>query len=139
MAYISKLVRDLVTRRAKGRCEYCQTAQAIVIEMVIDHVVPETAGGQTVIDNLCLACVSCNTYKRDFQEGIDPTTGQTAALYHPRTMSWSEHFDWDADGTQLLGLTPMGRATINRLRMNREALIQARKRWVEAGWHPPTD
>jgi 5-methylcytosine-specific restriction endonuclease McrA len=29
----------------------------------IDHVVPRSAGGQTVADNLALACVSCSLRK----------------------------------------------------------------------------
>ena len=44
MAYISRALRQLVTERAGGLCEYCHTAQAIVIEMKIDHIVPEVAG-----------------------------------------------------------------------------------------------
>lgn len=36
MAYISRALRQLVTARAGGLCEYCHTAQAIVIEMEID-------------------------------------------------------------------------------------------------------
>ena len=71
MAYISRAVRQLVTERASGLCEYCHTAQAIVIEMEIDHSVPEVVGGITEAGNLCLACIPCNTCKRDYQTGID--------------------------------------------------------------------
>jgi hypothetical protein len=39
MAYISNALRQLVAARAKGLCEYCQTAQTIVIEMELDHIV----------------------------------------------------------------------------------------------------
>jgi 5-methylcytosine-specific restriction endonuclease McrA len=61
MAYISRALRQLVTERAGRLCEYCHTAQAIVIEMEIDHIVPEVVGGVTEAGNLCLACISCNT------------------------------------------------------------------------------
>jgi hypothetical protein len=37
----------------------------------------------------------------------------------------------------MIGLTPIGRATIVRLHMNRDAMIESRRRWAEAGWHPP--
>ncbi len=40
MAFISDSQRARITQRANGLCEYCQTAQAIVIEMEIDHIVP---------------------------------------------------------------------------------------------------
>jgi hypothetical protein len=37
-----------------------------------------------------------------------------------------------------MGLTPTGRATIVTLQMNNPAIVRARRRWVSAGWHPPT-
>lgn len=37
--------------------EACQTQQVIVVSMEIDHIVPESAGGETTLANLCLACV----------------------------------------------------------------------------------
>ncbi len=83
MTYVPKATREAVTRRASGRCEYCQTPQAIVVEMVIDQIVPEIAGGETTPDNLCLACISCNLYKRDFQLGIDPETNSEVILFNP--------------------------------------------------------
>lgn len=39
----------------------------------------------------------------------------------------------------MLGLTAIGRATISRLRLNRADAVDARRHWVEAGWHPPRD
>ena len=75
MAYIVPSLRQEVIERAHGRCEYCLTSRAIVVEMEIDHVVPESAGGPTVTDNLCLTCVGCNGFKLAFQ-----TTGRVAVL-----------------------------------------------------------
>jgi hypothetical protein len=46
MAYVSRVLRQLVAERAQGLCEYCQTAQTIVIEMEIDHIVPEVVGAR---------------------------------------------------------------------------------------------
>ena len=54
MAYISQALRQLVIERASGLCEYCHTAQAIVIEMEIDHIVPEAAGGVTEASRLAI-------------------------------------------------------------------------------------
>lgn len=137
MAYISEALRAQIVERAKGRCEYCQTQQAIVIAMEIDHIVPEVAGGITESDNLCLACIHCNSRKRDFKNGLDPESGEFAPRFNPRTQNWSEHFLWDAGGTLIVGRTPTGRATIERLKMNRDLVVRARERWVRAGWHPP--
>lgn len=137
MAYISRSLREQVTQRARGLCEYCQTSQAIVVEMEIDHIVPLSTGGATTFENLCLACVSCNSYKRNHIVGIDPESGQEVPLFNPRTQLWGEHFIWQADATVIAGSTPTGRATVERLQMNRKIMIQARQKWVQSGWHPP--
>ena len=137
MTYVSDTLREQVTRRARGLCEYCQTAQLIVVSMEVDHVVPRVAGGQTRVDNLCLTCRGCNSFKQDFQTGLDGDSQEEVALFNPRTQSWGDHFRWDEAGTHIIGLTPTGRATISRLRMNRDAVVAARRLWVQAGWHPP--
>ncbi len=137
MAAISRSLRSFVTHRAHGLCEYCHTSQKIVIEMEVDHVVPVSAGGLTTEDNLCLACASCNNYKGAAQSAYDPETGEDAFLFNPRLQNWYEHFQWDAAGTQVIGITPVGRATIERLKINRKIAVEVRERWVKAGWHPP--
>jgi 5-methylcytosine-specific restriction endonuclease McrA len=137
MARLSNDLRRQIIERAGGRCEYCQTPQAIVVEMELDHVIPQSAGGTTDLDNLCLACVGCNGFKLAFQEAEDPETEQLAPLFNPRRQRWADHFAWSDDNTQIIGLTPTGRATVMRLRLNRERLVQARRLWVQIGWHPP--
>ena len=37
----------------------------------------------------------------------------------------------------IIGLTAIGRATVETLKMNNEFIVPARRHWVEAGWHPP--
>jgi len=137
VAYIAQTLRREVTERARGRCEYCLTAQAVVVEMEIDHVIPEATGGPTNAGNLCLTCVGCNGFKLAFQTGIDPETGEHVLLFNPRAERWEDHFGWSEDGTLVLGLTPVGRATVARLRVNRQRMVEARRLWVQAGWHPP--
>lgn len=105
--------------------------------MEIDHIIPISAGGSNDSENLCLTCRGCNTYKQDFQTGLDPDTNDEVELFNPRLHKWSTHFQWVEDGTIILGLTASGRATIQRLRMNRPEVVRARQRWVQAGWHPP--
>jgi hypothetical protein len=137
MAYLSEALRQQIIERAHGRCEYCQTQQVVVVSMEIDHIVPESAGGASDLDNLCLACISCNGFKQDFQTGIDPETRAELRLFHPRQDLWSEHFYWSEDRITLLGRSPKGRATIMRLKMNRSAVCESRRLWVSVGWHPP--
>jgi len=139
MARLSKTLRRRVTERAGGYCEYCQAPQNILVELQVDHIVPLSAGGATKPDNLCLTCRHCNEYKSAYQTGIDPEDGSPTSLFHPRLQTWNEHFAWNDDFTRLVGLTPTGRATIERLRMNRPGVVQARILWLRAGWKPPTD
>lgn len=129
-------VRRFVYERANGCCEYCQTSEQNTGQaMQIDHIFPD--GGDEV-DNLCLACWSCNNYKRQVITANDPVTETQVALYNPRTQKWKEHFVWIENSTVIQGLTVNGRATIVRLKMNRPSLLVARQRWVEGGYHPPS-
>ena len=137
MARISDALRQQVTERAQGLCEYCQRAQIIIVTMEIDHIVPQTADGETELGNLCLVCRGCNSFKQDFQNGVDPLTGDVVALFNPRLEQCSAHFEWSENGTTLIGLTVTGRATIERLRMNSDGILASRRLWVQAGWHPP--
>lgn len=105
--------------------------------MEIDHIIPVSLGGQTVLDNLCLACPTCNTHKSDHQTGYDPETHNESRLFKPRIDTWGEHFSWSLDGVYVMGRTPVGRATVERLHMNEPAVVEARRRWTEVGWHPP--
>lgn len=130
-----KKIRNFVYERANGCCEYCKTCEVNTGQtMQVDHIKPFN-GDET--DNLALACWNCNNHKRQAIESIDPDTGENVSLFHPRQQKWSEHFLWVDNNIRLLGQTATGRATISRLKMNRSSIINARKRWVEAGYHPP--
>ena len=37
----------------------------------------------------------------------------------------------------IIGLTAIGRATVETLKTNNVFIVPARRHWVEAGWHPP--
>lgn len=136
MVHISKRLRQQVAERAGGYCEYCKAPQRILIELQIDHIIPISAGGETTLDNLCLTCRHCNEFKSAHQSGVDPKSGAEVPLFHPRRQQWAEHFAWDTGFTRLIGLTPPGRATIDRLRMNRASVVRARLYWLRAGWRP---
>jgi HNH endonuclease len=107
--------------------------------MTYDHIQPVSKNGETIFENVCLACRSCNEFKGDATEATDPLLGETVPLFNPRTQKWSEHFAWSLNGTRVEGLTAVGRATIARLRMNNPVILVARGRWVISGWHPPND
>jgi hypothetical protein len=56
--------------------------------------------------------------------GINPNTGQTVRLFHPRQDHWEEHFRWEE--ARLVGRTAIGRATVQVLSMNAEDLLLIR-------------
>ena len=62
-------LRRLAIQRATDRCEYCSIAQAgQVATFHIDHIIPIVANGETIAENLALACVSCSLKKRIYNE-----------------------------------------------------------------------
>jgi hypothetical protein len=99
--------------------------------------VPRSAGGATTFENLCLSCPSCNRHKASRQTAVDPETQTVAPLFNPQQQIWNDHFNWNTDATEVVGLTPTGRATIAALQMNRPQMIRVRKLWVKLGEHPP--
>jgi HNH endonuclease len=93
----------------------------------IDRIEPIVQGGEDHEENLCLACELCNQYKWTQTEAIDPKTGQTIALFHPRQQTWPEHFAWSFDNVTILGRTGCGRATIEALKLNNALAITVRR------------
>ena len=84
-SYISKALRERVTRQARQRCGYCLTQEAIVgTPMELDHILPEALGGLTEEENLWLACSLCNDSKGDRVAGLDPATGEVVRIFNPR-------------------------------------------------------
>jgi hypothetical protein len=101
--------------------------------------VPRALLGATTSENLAWSCFGCNGLKNVRTTGVDPGTGQTVALFHPRQEKWDSHFAWDADYIRVVGLTATGRATVDALQLNREALLNMRRVLRAAGLHPPSD
>lgn len=100
----------------------------------IDHIVPRIRGGRTESANLAQACPRCNGHKWAFESGTDPDTGTVALLFDPRQQTWTEHFRWSKAGTlEIEGLTPCGRATVERLRMNASDIVGIRRVLAELG------
>ncbi len=66
-------------------------------------------------------------------------------MFNPRQQKWSEHFRWTEDSTEIVGITPTGRATIMRLDFNdtrydeNDSIRNTHQFWREAGWHPPQE
>ena len=142
---IPKSLYEQVRQRAQYRCEYCHYPELLsTAPLSIDHLQPQSLGGTDNLDNLALACRRCNERRYNFTIGIDPDTGKETPLFNPRQQIWAEHFMWTFDGLCIIGKTPTGRATCERLDLNDERrgekfIQKSRQRWVESCLHPPED
>lgn len=137
--YISAELSQRIRASAQNRCGYCLSPQRLVMaRLEIEHIIPLIKGGTNDESNLWLACPLCNGHKSSKVEAGDPKTGEIVPLFNPRTQNWAEHFHWSSDGTQVVGTTSIGRATVSALCLDSDLdAIEVRQYWVEAGWHPP--
>lgn len=130
--------RRIIVDRAQGCCEYCLRQAAFATQSLsVEHIVPIHLGGDNSLENLALACQGCNSHKHTKQQGIDPADGASVPLYHPRKQKWREHFRWSEDYTLIIGISAIGRATVEALRMNRPGLVNLRRVLYALGEHPP--
>ncbi len=126
-----------VADRAAHRCEYCRANEAVFnFPFEVEHIIPPGHGGPDDETNWALSCRACNLRKSDHIHATDPLTQETVALFHPRQHWWHDHFRADADTGEIVGLTPIGRATVVRLQVNCPVQIAARKQWVRLGLFP---
>lgn len=124
----------LVSHRAAHRCEYCHAPEAIFnLPFEVEHIIPLSREGTDVESNLALACRSCNLYKGNHVDAFDELTKSVVRLFDPRQNRWEEHFSLETESGALAGLTAIGRATVECLRMNSPAQREARLQWLLAG------
>jgi hypothetical protein len=119
MNYISQELRKKIHQDAGKRCGYCLGRQEIVLGILeIDHIIPIAEGGTNDEDNLWLACRACNLAKSKQTFAYDPQSGRRVRLFNPRSQNWWEHFCWSESGIEIIGKTPVGRATVVALNLN---------------------
>ena len=130
--------RRPVERRALGPCESCHAPQDIsAYTFHVEHIIPSSRGGLDTHSNAALSCWSCNSAKGNHLTGTDPETGREEPLFHPRQQRWEDHFEHSVDLFHILGRTPIGRATVARLRMNDPRFQpRARELWLRANRWP---
>ena len=122
---VSRNLRRLVAARADYRCEYCRLSEADTsTRHTIDHIIAVKHGGPTEPDNLALACVECNANKGSDIATIDPEGTELVRLFNPRFDNWDEHFV--LNDVMIVGLTPIGRATVRMLQFNEPVQLQRR-------------
>jgi hypothetical protein len=131
-AAISAELRAAVKARAKGRCEYCGTPEvATLFAHEIDHVIAEQHRGATTLENLAYACFHCNRHKGPNIASIDPESGEVTRLFNPRIDRWLDHFR--LQNSEIVALTPVGRATASLLEFNSPQRNEARRALIRVG------
>lgn len=119
-------LQEVVRQRARFRCEYCLLPEALVsTPFQFDHIIAQFHDGPTVAENLAYACFHCNNFKGPNVAGVDPATGEVVRLFHPRRDGHAEHFQWAEE--ILYGRSPVGRATIQTLRLNHPLRLVIRR------------
>ena len=103
----------------------------------VEHIIPVAQMGGSELDNLALACQGCNSHKYTSVEAVDPASGVRVPRYNPRRDAWQQHFVWSDDFSVIIGVTPTGRATVVKLRLNRDGVVNLRAVLSGIGKHPP--
>jgi hypothetical protein len=136
---VSGQLRAVIVERARELCEYCQLSQLFqVATFPVDHIIPLSRGGATELDNLALACPSCNANKWAHIEAVDPESEMVTELFHPRRHLWTDHFRWSPhDPAVLEPITPIGRATAALLELNSTERVAIRRWLIVIRRHPP--
>ena len=118
----------------RTRCEYCRIPPvAIDASLHVDHVIARQHVDQIDEDpeHLAMACDRCNFYKGTNLSTVDPESGEIVPLFNPRQDRWEAHFTFD--GAAIIGLTPIGRATLRLLHMNARNRVELRSWLIEEG------
>jgi hypothetical protein len=103
----------------------------------VEHIVPRAGGGQSLLDNLALACPGCNLKKSDRTELPDPETGLLVPIFNPRLNRWHDHFRWN--NYHIEPVTAVGRATAAALDINHPRRVRIRRAEESFGLFPPND
>lgn len=121
-----RIDRDQLRETYAFRCGYCGTTEASAgAELTVDHFRPRSRHGSDDADNLVYCCHACNEFKGDFWN----PDGERRIL-HPLRDDMTFHMQERQDGTWE-GLTTTGEFHIERLRLNRPALVAQRLRLHE--------
>jgi hypothetical protein len=127
----------LVADRAGHRREYCRAPEAIFnLPFEVEHILPTSRGGPDEPSNLAPSCRACNLFKADQIAAFDAETRAEILLFDPRTEPWEQHFSINQATGEIVGLTPVGRATVAGLPMNRPVQLAARLQWMRLGIFP---
>jgi hypothetical protein len=131
--YISESLRQEIELRAEGKCEYCRIRiEDTYFGGEIDHIISLKHRGETVSENLALACQPCNRNKGSDLGSISETSNNLVRFYNPRIDVWSEHFRVN-ENTEIESLTEIGDVTVFIFGFNETERIDERRGLIELG------
>jgi hypothetical protein len=134
---MNEVLYEFIAGRAGFRCEYCHAPAALFnFPLEVEHVIPSSRARDDSPENLALACRACNVFKGSATRGQAPGTGAEVELFHPRRHRWEDHFQFNPESAELIPVTPIGRATAARLRLNHISQLRARREWMRLGQFP---
>ena len=103
------------------RCGYCGVSETEAgSELTVDHFQPRSQQGADSLANSVYCCIACNIFK-----GAHWSPGNVRRILHPINAPFAPHIEALPDGT-LRGITETGRFHLQRLHLNRPALIAHR-------------
>jgi hypothetical protein len=113
--------RDALRQRFQFRCGYCGVREVDNgAQLTVDHFQPRRRQGVDDASNWVYCCHACNEFKGDYWQPESPRR-----ILHPLRDNLAEHIAAREDGT-LAALTAAGAFHIQRLRLNRAALVAYR-------------
>jgi hypothetical protein len=126
-----------IAERANHCCEYCHAPELVFnFPFEVEHIIPLFRQGTNEESNLALACRSCNLRKGTYISAIDSDSNEEIQFFNPRQNLWSEHFQIEMEVGMVMGITAIGKVTVENLKMNSVAQVAARKLWVRLGLFP---
>lgn len=131
--YISDNLRDEVETRANNLCEYCLIPiSETYFGGEIDHIISLKHDGETVSENLALACQPCNRNKGSDLGSNSRSTNTLTRFYNPRIDTWTEHFEVD-ENSEIIPLTDIGEVTERIFKFNDFERVLERQGLIELG------
>lgn len=107
------------------RCGYCGVSEEDTgAELEIDHHRPKSRCGGDESENLVYCCPKCNEYKGSYWHKAD---APYIRLLHPQQDDFGAHLR-EEDTGEFVGITKEGSFLIQRLHLNRPALVAHRQK-----------
>lgn len=121
----SEVDKKNLLARCGYHCEYCKGDS--LTDYHIEHIDPVSLGGINHHANLAISCPRCNRNKGNRVVAEDPHTWLIVSLFNPRKDVWAVHFR--RSHGEVVGVTPVGRATAALLFRNTSQTLGQDLRW----------